>query len=91
MIARSAQADRGIVMSNHANAVASTFDTITRVIYWGYLAHPLLHCVSRVADADCSVGTKRTTPMLTTVDHRTWIRGGDAIVAHPVVALVADA
>mgnify|MGYP007069034683 CR=1 FL=1 len=88
MIARSAQADRGIVMSNHANAVAFTFDAITRVIYWGHLANATLHRVSRVAHADVPPNSKCATSMLATIDSHTCIWRRDAIVAFCMVALV---
>lgn len=88
-IARAAQAGRCVVMRNHASAIASTFDTIAWVIYWSCLAHPLLHCVSFVADAERPRSAKRTTPIVAAVDIRACISAGNAVVLNSIEALVA--
>jgi len=87
MIARAAKADRGVVMSNNTSAVACTFHTIAGVVRWGHLANPLLHRVSRIADADMPGGTKCAAPN-TTVDIFACIIGGNAILPNAMEALV---
>jgi hypothetical protein len=68
MIARAADADRGVIVRDSADSVASTYDIFTGVIYLGFLANPLLQCKSRVTDADWPRCANATMSMLTTVD-----------------------
>jgi len=90
-IARAAKADGGIVMCNGTDTVAGAHDIFAWVACRGLLADTVLYSISFVADADCPSGTKCTAPAHATVNSRTWIRCGDALVAFSVVALVTDA
>lgn len=90
MIARAAQADRGIVMRDGTDPTASAQHPFTWVILRGHLANATQRCISWVTDADWPISANGATSVLATVGLRTHIGGGNAIVAISKESMVAD-
>ena len=90
MIARAAQADRGIVMRDGTDPTASAQHPFTWVILRGHLANATQRCISWVTDADWPLSSNGTASMVTTVDSCTCVGIGNAIVAFQMVAIVAE-
>ncbi|OQC33192.1 MAG: hypothetical protein BWX66_02015 [Deltaproteobacteria bacterium ADurb.Bin058] len=91
LIARAAKADRGIVISDCTDTIASTFNILTRVPAGrGFLADATLQNKSIVTDAEGAIVAKSTTTMLTTVEIIAGIWHGNTFLAITLVALVTN-